>query len=288
MQQGGPAAAIEVAIDDNGLVAEDITCRLCGYNLRGLSPQGRCPECGSAVGRSVHGDFLRYSDPAWVKHLSDGAAWLIAAVFLAIGLGVLGQGVDIVLGTRVYARLSSMAATAVSLFAYWKLTMPDPGNPETEALWNIRQMTRVLAVAGLGGEMSGTAAALVAGSGWVYVACFAVYLALSLAGTVGSFLLFVLMRRLALRIPNDRLAGQTRTVMWGVVIGTLAVILGAGLALAVMAAGASSPGPLICVSGVGGLAMLVFSIWWVVLLFWYRRTLKLAAQTALQTWMREQ
>jgi hypothetical protein len=34
-------------------IAADLTCIFCGYNLRGLSRDGRCPECGRAVMESA-------------------------------------------------------------------------------------------------------------------------------------------------------------------------------------------------------------------------------------------
>jgi len=30
-------------------IAHDAHCHRCGYNLRGLKPSGRCPECGAPV-----------------------------------------------------------------------------------------------------------------------------------------------------------------------------------------------------------------------------------------------
>jgi hypothetical protein len=35
------------------LVEEDLPCVGCGYNLRGLKEDGKCPECGLAIGESV-------------------------------------------------------------------------------------------------------------------------------------------------------------------------------------------------------------------------------------------
>jgi hypothetical protein len=36
-------------ITPTGPVNEGLACIGCGYNLRGLSHEGRCPECGRAV-----------------------------------------------------------------------------------------------------------------------------------------------------------------------------------------------------------------------------------------------
>ncbi len=57
-------------------------CRACGYDLHGLSPDDRCPECGNAVDQSIRGDQLRYGDPKWVRLLADGVSWIIVSVLL--------------------------------------------------------------------------------------------------------------------------------------------------------------------------------------------------------------
>ena len=69
---------VGVAIDEDGRIIGDVTCRGCGYNLRGLTPDGVCPECAIAIGRSVKGDLLQYCDPAWVDRLARGMLWVIA------------------------------------------------------------------------------------------------------------------------------------------------------------------------------------------------------------------
>jgi hypothetical protein len=35
------------------MIAESLHCRACGYNLRGLQADGRCPECGMGIWESV-------------------------------------------------------------------------------------------------------------------------------------------------------------------------------------------------------------------------------------------
>jgi ribosomal protein S27AE len=58
-----PADGSLSLFNEAGVIIADTTCRRCGYNLRGLSRDGRCPECGTPIGLSTHGDLLRSSGP---------------------------------------------------------------------------------------------------------------------------------------------------------------------------------------------------------------------------------
>src|SRR3954465_9179043 len=90
------------AVDPAGNVIADVPCRRCSYNLRGLNYAGRCPERGTAVGQSIYGNLLRFSDPQWVDKLARGVnliLWgivaiivsFIASMFLGRGDPMLGQ-----------------------------------------------------------------------------------------------------------------------------------------------------------------------------------------------------
>jgi hypothetical protein len=64
----------------SGPIAHDHPCRKCGYNLRGLSADGRCPECGTPVGYSLKGDLLRFCDPGWLDTLYRGARMFVYGI----------------------------------------------------------------------------------------------------------------------------------------------------------------------------------------------------------------
>ncbi|MCZ6655482.1 MAG: hypothetical protein O7D91_20940 [Planctomycetota bacterium] len=275
-----PAASLPTAaLDGAGRVAGDVPCRRCGYNLRGLSPDGRCPECGTAVGRSIHGDLLRYSDPAWVGHLAAGALLMIISMLGGIVVGCFSLP------------LFEFCRTAVHFVGYWMLTMPDPGRDQQRPIWNIRQVIRLLATAEILAYLVVLILYLIPG----FLGALPTALALTgtilfflfvLGGLVAQLLLFIHLWRLALRIPNDSLARQTRTLMWGI-IWSMALIVG-GVAITLVFFGSVTGGSAmrmgLFLAAAVVLWLLVFVIWWIVLLFRYRSEFRQAARFAKETW----
>lgn len=137
-------------LDQAGFIAEDLPCRHCGYNLRTLSPEVQCPECGTSVGRSVHGDYLRYADPAWVRGLATGATIVILGTLGQV-LGfcaLLGFSLTGVFGVSWYRYLFS-TVELISFVGFWKLTSPDPADTEASAQFDARKLTRAFLVLGL-------------------------------------------------------------------------------------------------------------------------------------------
>lgn len=68
----------------------DLPCAGCGYNLRGLTRDGRCPECGAPVADSLLRGPMAACDPAWVRRVATGVVLfnLIHLYFLAFGPGL--------------------------------------------------------------------------------------------------------------------------------------------------------------------------------------------------------
>jgi len=216
-----PPGAPVVALDAAGRIAIDITCRKCGYNLRGLLPDGRCPECGTAVGRSLHGDLLRFSDPEWVQKLASGMNWIVASIVISLfggALGAISGGIfSSIVSTRsfvVLAPLSGLVLGVFSLVGYWKVTTPDPAKMMEESGVSLRKLVRLAevtryVVAPLNSLMQQLA--------WSVAAI--VLIAVSgIASLVGTVAIFLYARKLALRIPDEKLARHCRIVMWGMAV----------------------------------------------------------------------
>ena len=285
---GMDASGEEVVV--SGPIDHDLPCRHCGYNLRGMTEDRACPECGTAVGRSLLGDMLRFSDPQWVRTLSRGAAWILWSVLVGLLLGILGAVVGFVAAINsggvgsgllnFYIGLLSLLPSIIYLVGVCYLTAPEPAVVEQSGL-PLRLLLRWTVVISTIISMLGIGLALTSP-----VMTGVTDLLSSIVGLVGYIALFVYARRLALRVPDYNLAKQTKTVMWGTIItlsgmilfGIMAVVLGfagAGVGMAVL-------GIPICVLTVG---YLVFAIWSLVLLIWYKRVSSAAALDAEQTWM---
>jgi hypothetical protein len=96
----GVPASIAV-LGSDGAIAVDLACSACGYNLRGLTLDRRCPECGTAIARSAFGNELRFSDPGWVEKLRRGASLLRWYIVITILTGLAAGGAAAgVLGAR--------------------------------------------------------------------------------------------------------------------------------------------------------------------------------------------
>ncbi len=265
----------------------DTACLHCGYNLRGLRADGRCPECGSPIGRSVLGNYLRCSDVSWLQTVGRGTTAKLWAIGLSIVLGFIG-GFAGALGAAVEAViLPALIAGGLSLWATWLITTREPRMSLQEDPVTLRKVVRLCAVLAFGGGQVSSAQHLAASSDLQSILLI-VGSGLSLAGIVQYFGELVYYRRFARRVPDASLERSTTNVLWGLPI-CYAVLGVGGLVFAILAfagggpgSGASGPGfavggSLVCL---GSVAALVFFIWYIVLLFSYRRAFQIAAQEA--------
>lgn len=274
-------------------VEHDISCRKCGYNLRGLSVEGRCPECGSAVGLSLQGDLLRYSEPAWVDGLRRGISLIIAGIavmVLAVIASVLLNGGRAAPTPRtlLVSQLGGIVFAVLNLIGTWLLTERDPSGLGEDQYGTSRKIIRVALIVGLIEQAKEMAATHLGFSPPARAMMGLISVVAAIFSVVGLFATLNYLRKLALRIPDTALSNRAQflTYAFGTTYGLLAVG-GAILAAVVLQGGGGAPTgalPLACAMGIVGLAVLVFAVMYLFMLDRLRRRFAEQAEFARQTW----
>ena len=211
--------------NDQGDICVDLTCRRCAYNLRGLREDGRCPECGTPIGRSTQGDFLRYSDPTWVAKLGRGMHlilwWIGLTIVASLATGALASFTS--MPPEIWLFLNA-AASLVGYWGAWLLTEPDPAQIGEDIYGTARKVVRVsLGVALLGQVLSlvpdfGLPEPLLLLMGIIMIAC-------GLFGVVGEFCRLYYLSKIAQRIPDEKLEKRAAFLKWAMTIGLLLVTI---------------------------------------------------------------
>lgn len=89
-------------IDADGVIAVDLPCRHCDYNLRGLHREGRCPECGKDIAESLAPELLRFAPPHYVRSVRDGVVFLLIPIALLLFSTIAGGATIVSTGTGGY------------------------------------------------------------------------------------------------------------------------------------------------------------------------------------------
>lgn len=223
-----PEGVSAARLDEEGRIAIDLDCIGCQYNLRMCDAQGRCPECGLAVGRSAVGRYLCYHEPKWVQCLAWGMN-RFAVALLAVGVTALLGFAWSVIGDEmpsnrrpfwpvilIYGFLPPVAI-GFGLLGLARATWPDPSPVGAERWLSARRLARGLLVVGcvLPFAAAGVMALDVYGSpygepGWVTAIATLVVVLVWLG--VPVFLL-IHARKLAVMIPRLWLARWTLIVL---------------------------------------------------------------------------
>lgn len=254
-------------------------CLGCGYNLRGLAMDGRCPECGWSISWSLGGARLHHADGLWRQRVGSGLGWLFLANLLSLigptGLSMIGSA----LPTGVIVAMSLALAVGIygaSIGGAWLATDPEPRRiedtdrvPRQWARWGLV----VGAAAGLLSEaLIWAVPPGVAGSLFSFASL--------VAFMIGAFALYTYLPSFAQREGRWRLARHTRWVKWGITVTLGLVLVQSVLATFSSPSLLATPRPRAVSSPVApgafvacgfGIFMLVFVIWELVVLFQYRK-----------------
>ncbi len=123
----------------DGPIPFDLPCTTCGYNLRSLTMDARCPECGILTRRTFDEGRLIFADRCWLRSLLRGVRiilWsllasiigfvcLIIAILVLVNLQWEPDPLDVALAGLSLA----ICGTIVWLVAAWYLTSPRPSGP---------------------------------------------------------------------------------------------------------------------------------------------------------------
>lgn len=132
----------------------DILCVSCAYNLRGLREEGKCPECGIPIERSLWGDLLRYADSRWLRRLRFGLLLMqISAVTVYVSMVIsmvtrmlwdtlnASPSIDFL---NKLAMWFSISAVIVGLCASWMFATRDPRQAKRKMSLDNPGLTRFL------------------------------------------------------------------------------------------------------------------------------------------------
>lgn len=201
-------------------VGANLHCRCCGYNLRSVRLDDRCPECGAPVRRMLRPNTLAYADPSWLNRLRVGVALILPAALLLSLVLAAAILVDALMPDRAWGRQSPIAwwtavggallPAVLSLAGTWVLTSREPYAWQSEQCLVFRTVLRVLAAAFLvglvlaivGRQTGGKALSAAGGVLWY-------------AGALHYFACHAYLSRVAQRIPSRALSVQCTLLMAG-------------------------------------------------------------------------
>jgi hypothetical protein len=184
------------------VIEEDLSCAICGYNLKGLAVDGNCPECGQTIARSYSPDLPR-SDPRWLKYQANtmlllGALCLVN--FQPFTYSYSSFQAWIVLGILV---------SAATVWACWRLGKAEPSGPPGDGEATLQRALRlapiIYTLIRIGSLLSGSFSTTALG----IIGVTAVVSLLLTNALVGWFIL-----RLARRSNDPRLILHARIVAW--------------------------------------------------------------------------
>ncbi|MBX3359489.1 MAG: hypothetical protein KF745_13800 [Phycisphaeraceae bacterium] len=162
MSDGKPAADV----GGLGVVVEPVTCVGCGYDLIGLPGDGRCPECGAAVGESMRGLLLRYSTREYLAAVQLGHTLMLSGILAFVVARVVGVAFLPWATAEVWWTFSAIEVGAMLVIAVgcFRLTIPDPRimgmKQPSEARWAVRVVVVAQALLAIGWMASGPSGGL--------------------------------------------------------------------------------------------------------------------------------
>ena len=210
----------------NYAVQSHTHCRHCGYDLHGLSAEGRCPECGARVADSLGEALLVAADPKWLTSLVRG----LHALLIGFGLVILLVIASVFIGSSPMfedARLALFCLSVAGIICWfaaggWALSTPDPSGQGEREYGTARKIARwALVLGALQGFLDCVALFYADRSFAIAQAVLSETALAQIVGVVGVFAHLQYLQKLMLRVPNRGFSASARTLklvlplLWG-------------------------------------------------------------------------
>lgn len=127
-------------------------CAQCLYDLKGLTREDRCPECGRPVADSLLPFILHNADPAYTRPLRAAARWIFFLLPVSTVLVVAAWFIDqwLIAPNRAPFMLLTLAASHLAAGLAWAhLAAPHHARPQLEDIERSRRRLRTIAIVSL-------------------------------------------------------------------------------------------------------------------------------------------
>ncbi|MFW6038854.1 MAG: hypothetical protein ACOC9P_00065, partial [bacterium] len=148
-----------LSLDATGHLEDDLPCIRCGYDLRGLTADTSCPECGAPVAWSLRHAKPCFADPRWLNRVYWGLLLMVLGAACQLIPFCAGRAAGRLLLVRPEPCLCHCVAAGLSVLGIWLVTAPRHDDP-TGGPWCWRCTGRLASGIYLG-------ASLIAYIGWV-------------------------------------------------------------------------------------------------------------------------
>jgi hypothetical protein len=264
-------------------VNEDIPCRKCGYNLRGLGTGGLCPECGTLIWLSLRGTLLRYSDPDWLETIRRGFARMIAGITIVVAAVIVGAILGALRSFQIImlAQLVAVVGWVLYMWGTWLITERDPSGLGEDLYGTSRKIIRIGVVCQAVGQvleflnvdrLPPMTATLLQAIG----------ILIGIMFVVALFAQLQYLQKLSPRIPDIALSQRAHFLKRAIVtcyavtmLGTIAALVFRGGAMMVVFG---------AVMALAGLALLIFALMYVRLLGRLKQSFEMQAMVARAMW----
>lgn len=219
---------VHANFDEQGHLISDLPCVDCGYNLRTLTVDAMCPECGSAVKMSADRHYLADGDLSWLKSIRKGTRLIIAmplisvlgSILFVILFALSGESIGssqmiISAGAGIISLLWDLGIKVLWVLSFWWFTTPEP-NREERLFWTARRLVRWTSVYAMMiqiGTMLLTAVLTQIDGpvGGLWMLSGSVVFS-AMVALIGTLALIRYLGALALRVPAPKLASFSRNL----------------------------------------------------------------------------